>query len=95
MLLLQDYADSGLAVVTAGSIKTDKKYTLDPLNKAFQGSPLEPSSESPLSEEERRDLITFLRSMLQLSPQTRKSAGELLQDSWLRKEYEYPEYESQ
>lgn len=87
-------ADTVLACEIVGSIKTDIKYPSDPLTKAFEASPREPNAESPLSQEERRDFITFVRSMLQVSPQARKAAHELLQESWLHKEYEYPEYES-
>ncbi|KAL8728714.1 MAG: hypothetical protein Q9166_005201 [cf. Caloplaca sp. 2 TL-2023] len=51
-------------------------------------------SESPLSEEEKRDFLAFLRSMLNYLPEERKTAQELLGDPWLHKDYECQEYES-
>ncbi|KAL9595392.1 MAG: hypothetical protein Q9219_006467 [cf. Caloplaca sp. 3 TL-2023] len=69
-----------------GTVKTDRPHSSMTLEKAFQASPREPDSESPLSAEERRDFIAFIRSMLRLSPQVRKIAEALLEDPWLHKQ---------
>lgn len=77
-----------------GSVKSKISYDGLSLDLGFHGRKAGPKYESPMSQEERRDCIAFLRSMLQLSPQARKTAEELLQDAWLHTNYEYPEYES-
>ncbi|KAL8870196.1 MAG: hypothetical protein Q9174_003707 [Haloplaca sp. 1 TL-2023] len=62
--------------------------------KALQGSPERPEYESPLSHEERKDFLDFVRLALTLDPRERPSAKELLDHPWLHKEYECPKYES-
>ncbi|KAL8686214.1 MAG: hypothetical protein Q9218_007264 [Villophora microphyllina] len=71
-------------------IKNAPRYGGITLERALADKPEE---EFPMSEEERRDWLAFLRSMLKINPVERKTAKELLKDPWLHKEYEYPTYE--
>ncbi|KAL8636179.1 MAG: hypothetical protein Q9226_009281 [Calogaya cf. arnoldii] len=50
-------------------------------------------SETLLSEEERHDFLSFLRSMLKYEPDERATAQQLLGHPWLVKDYDYPSYE--
>ncbi|KAL8965824.1 MAG: hypothetical protein Q9183_003669 [Haloplaca sp. 2 TL-2023] len=77
-----------------GYMKHADTYPPQTLEKALQGSPERPEYESPLSHEERKDFLAFVRLMLELDPRERPSAKELLNHPWLHKEYEHPEYES-
>ncbi|KAL8748336.1 MAG: hypothetical protein Q9184_007383 [Pyrenodesmia sp. 2 TL-2023] len=45
-------------------------------------------SKSNLSEEGKQEFLDFLGTMLQVLPQDRKTARELLDHPWLKKEYE-------
>lgn len=47
-------------------------------------------SNSNLSEEGKQEFLDFLCTMLKVLPQDRKTAGELLDHPWLRKEYQVP-----
>ncbi|KAL8752757.1 MAG: hypothetical protein Q9199_005519 [Rusavskia elegans] len=60
----------------------------------YEDTTLEESlSVTSLSEEENRDFLSFLRSMLRYSPDERATAQQLLEHPWLHKEYDSPEYE--
>lgn len=76
-----------------GFIKDQPRYEGFSLEGSLIGSSSRPEYESPLSEEERRDWLAFIRSMLKLDPRARKTARELLQHPWLQGEYTYPTYE--
>ncbi|KAL9576731.1 MAG: hypothetical protein Q9212_006860, partial [Teloschistes hypoglaucus] len=78
-----------------GFIKNQPRYQGFSLEGSLTGSPSRPEYESPLSEEERRDWLAFMREMLKLDPRARKSARELLEhpSSWLYEVYTYRGYE--
>ena len=77
-----------------GYMNHAKAYPPQTLEESLQGSPERPKYESPLSEDERKDFLDFVRLTLTLDPQVRKSAKELMDHPWLHKEYECPKYES-
>ncbi|KAL8635787.1 MAG: hypothetical protein Q9228_006756, partial [Teloschistes exilis] len=73
-----------------GFIKDQPRYKGFSLEGSLTGSPSRPEYESPLSEEERRDWLAFIRSMLKLDPRAKKTARKLLEHPWLQGEYAYP-----
>ncbi|KAL8870779.1 MAG: hypothetical protein Q9174_003252 [Haloplaca sp. 1 TL-2023] len=81
-------------IYCTGYMNQGKTYPPQTLEEALQGSPERPKYESPMSQEERKDFLAFIRLMLTLDPQARPSAKELMGHPWLNKKYDYPEYES-
>ncbi|KAL8786573.1 MAG: hypothetical protein Q9213_002710 [Squamulea squamosa] len=73
-------------------VEHEKTYEKSSLDECFGAMRSRPDYKSPVTEEERRDFLSFLRSMLRILPEERKTAQELLDLPWLHKHYDYPEY---
>ncbi|KAI4252120.1 MAG: hypothetical protein LQ352_004461 [Teloschistes flavicans] len=83
-----NYADMSIS----GFIKDADRYKDLSLEITLKASPTMPEYDSPLSDEERRDWLVFIRAMLKLDPRARKTAKDLLEERWLQREYDYPVY---
>ncbi|KAL8852038.1 MAG: hypothetical protein Q9221_003063 [Calogaya cf. arnoldii] len=60
----------------------------------YKDTTLEASvSETLLSDEERNDFVSFLRSMLKYEPDERATAKQLLEHAWLVEDYDSGQYE--
>ena len=60
----------------------------------YEDTTLEASvSETLLSDEERNDFVSFLRSMLKYEPDERATAKQLLEHAWLVEDYDSGQYE--
>ncbi|KAL8773545.1 MAG: hypothetical protein Q9209_001650 [Squamulea sp. 1 TL-2023] len=75
--------------------RSEQYFTSDGLVKdadEYEDLTLEDTlSETLLSQEEKRDFLSFLRSMLKISPDERATAQQLLEHPWLHKHYDYPD----